>query len=230
MKTALITGSQKGIGFETARQLGKRGFHVILSGRNKEKLEKSLKTLMEEGIDASMLVMDVSDDYSVTVAAEALARQISKLDVLINNAAILLREDEKVLQQGNEVLLQTVNTNSYGPLRVSRALVPLMRDSSRIINITSEGGSMSLPVGGWSPAYCVSKTMLNAITRNMALELSGKGIAVNAACPGWVRTDMGGASAPRTVEKGAETPVWLASEASQTLTGRIFMDKKEISW
>lgn len=203
---------------------------MILSGRNKEKLEKSLKTLMEEGIDASMLVMDVSDDYSVTVAAEALARQISKLDVLINNAAILLREDEKVLQQGNEVLLQTVNTNSYGPLRVSRALVPLMRDSSRIINITSEGGSMSLPVGGWSPAYCVSKTMLNAITRNMALELSGKGIAVNAACPGWVRTDMGGASAPRTVEKGAETPVWLASEASQTLTGRIFMDKKEISW
>lgn len=203
---------------------------MILSGRNKEKLEKSLKTLMEEGIEASMLVMDVSDDYSVTVAAEALTRQISKLDVLINNAAILLREDEKVMQQGNEVLLQTVNTNSYGPLRVSRALVPLMRDSSRIINITSEGGSMSLPVGGWSPAYCVSKTMLNAITRNMALELSGKGIAVNAACPGWVRTDMGGASAPRTVEKGAETPVWLASEASQTLTGRIFMDKKEISW
>ncbi len=230
MKTALITGSQKGIGFETARQLGRKGFHVIISGRNKEKLEKSLKTLMEEGIEASMLEMDVSDDYSVTTAAEALAKQISKLDVLINNAAILMREDEKVMQQGNEVLLQTVNTNSYGPLRVSRAFVPLMQDSSRIINITSEGGSMSLPVGGWSPAYCVSKTMLNAITRNMALELSGSGIAVNAACPGWVRTDMGGASAPRTVEKGAETPVWLSSEAPQSLTGRIFMDKKEISW
>ncbi len=230
MKTALITGSQKGIGFETARQLGRKGFHVILSGRNKEKLEQSLKTLMEEGIEASMLVMDVSDDYSVTAAAEALAKQISKLDVLINNAAILMREDEKVLQQGNEVLLQTVNTNSFGPVRVSRAFLSLMSDSSRIINITSEGGSMSLPVGGWSPAYCVSKTMLNAITRNMALELQGKGIAVNAVCPGWVRTDMGGPSAPRSIEKGAETPVWLASEAPHTLTGMIFMDKKEISW
>lgn len=177
-----------------------------------------------------MLLMDVSDEESVKKAATKLSDETGRLDVLINNAAIMLPGDEKLLQQNGKLLLETINTNCYGPVRVCRAFLPLMGSPGRIINISSGGGSMTDAVGGWSPAYCVSKSMLNAITRQMAFELAERKIAVNAVCPGWVRTDMGGAGAPRPVEKGAETPVWLASEATQNLTGKFVRDKKVIEW
>ena len=229
MKTILITGSNKGIGFETARQLGKLGHRVILSARNENRMIQSVETLKSEKIDVIGLLMDISDDESIKRAADEFAKWKLKLDVLINNAAVLFENDRRLLQE-SDILLQTITINSIGSLKVSKAFLPFMNDPSRIVNVSSGGGSMSDPVGGWSPAYCVSKTLLNSITRQLAHELEGKNISVNAVCPGWVRTDMGGSGASRPVEKGAETIVWLATEALQKLTGKFFRDKKQMPW
>ncbi|TND08567.1 MAG: carbonyl reductase [Bacteroidetes bacterium] len=229
-KTILITGSGKGIGFETARQLGLLGHTIILSGRDEKRLQLAVRKLQKENIETVSLLMDVSDEKSIRSAAKELGRRKIKPDVLINNAAILGRADESIIGGDEELLLQTLTTNSLGPLRVIKAFLSLLNKPARIINISSGGGSMSDPVAGWAPAYCVSKTLLNAITRQLAEELKSKNIIVNAVCPGWVRTDMGGAGAPRAVSKGAETPVWLATEAPSGLTGKFFRDKKEIDW
>lgn len=230
MKTVLITGSNKGIGFETARQLGKKGFYIILSGRNEKKLHDAVAKLEAEKISCASLLMDVSDAASIQRAALQFAEMNLLLDVLINNAAVLFKEDQVLSTQDENILFETLQTNCYGLLRVTKAFLPLMKKNARIINVSSGGGSMTDEIGGWAPAYCVSKTMVNAITRHLAYELSAEKISVNTVCPGWVRTDMGGAGASRPVEKGAETPVWLAAEADEKLTGKFFRDKKEIEW
>jgi NAD(P)-dependent dehydrogenase (short-subunit alcohol dehydrogenase family) len=229
-KTILITGANKGIGFEMARQLGKLGHVIIISARNETRLKQAVLKLKGDYIAVEGLLMDVADEKSVRNASEKFAQLHLKLDVLINNAAILDKEDRSILQENEDLLLKTISTNSYGALRVVRAFLPFLKTPSRIINISSEGGSMTDPVGGWAPAYCVSKSLLNAITRRLAAELLSRHISVNAVCPGWVRTDMGGAGAARSLEKGAETPVWLATEAEQTLTACFFRDKKQIPW
>ena len=229
-KTILITGSNRGIGFEIARQLGSAGHHVILSGRDSAHLNDSVSALGKEKINASGLFMDVSNNSSIQRAAGELNRMDFQIDVLINNAAILLKQDKNLLRDDFELLEKTIRVNSFGALKVIRELLPLINRPGRIINISSEGGSISDHVGGWSPAYCVSKTLLNAITRQLADQLSGENISVNAVCPGWVKTRMGGKSATRHVEKGAETPVWLAIEAPQNLTGKFFRDKQQIEW
>ncbi len=228
--TALITGANKGIGFEIARQLGKRGFQVVIAGRNEAALQTALEQLLREHVSATALLMDVSREDSIQSAAGNLAGQGMRLDVLINNAAILLKTDGSISSQAIELFDQTLQTNCYGALNVLRHFLPLMKSPARIINVSSGGGSMTDPVGGWSPAYCVSKSLLNAMTRHLAYELAGRGIAVNAVCPGWVKTDMGGSGATRSVERGAETPVWLAAEAGQHLSGKFFRDKREIPW
>lgn len=230
MQNVLITGANRGIGLETARQLLKKGMHVVISGRDEIKLSEALKELKAESQEVDMVVMDVSNFESVKAAAQHLSQGDIRLDVLVNNAGILLRADRSLLSHDDEILKTTINTNSYGPLRVVHAFLPMMKSPGRIINLSSEGGSMSEPLGGWSPAYCVSKTMLNAITRHLAYELKEKGIVVNAVCPGWVKTDMGGKSAPRSLEEGVETIVWAATEARQNLTGKFFKNKAEIRW
>lgn len=230
MQTALITGANQGIGFEIARQLLKKGFHVIISGRDEMKLSEAVNELKSEFTSVEMVLMDVSNFESVKAAAQTLAQKNLQFDVVINNAAILLKEDISLIGHDDEILKTTINTNCYGPMRVIHAFLPLMKAPGRIINLSSDGGSMSDPVGGWSPAYCVSKAMLNSITRQIAFELSDKNIVVNAVTPGWVRTNMGGKSAPRSVDQGARTPVWLASDAPLDLTGKFFKDKSEIKW
>ncbi|HYG53469.1 MAG TPA: SDR family oxidoreductase [Flavobacteriales bacterium] len=230
MKTALITGANKGIGFETARQLGQRDFHVIITGRDEKKLEKALNILENEKGSYEYLVMDVSNTLSIAHAVLKFKESHHYLDVLINNAGILLKNDESLARQEEKILQETLQTNCYGALNVTKVFLPFMRSGARIINVSSGGGSMSDPVGGWAPAYCVSKSTLNALTRHLAYELAPQQISVNAVCPGWVKTDMGGGGATRMVSKGAETPVWLAAEADQTLTGKFFRDKKEIDW
>lgn len=229
-KTVLITGSNKGIGFETARQLGLKGFKVFISGRDKSKVQNALNNLIDLGIKADMLLMDVSDLKSIKQAAANFSKFGVKLDVLINNAGILLPEDRNLLTNSPEVMEKTLQTNCYGPVHVVREFLPFINTNGRVINMSSGGGSMTDPIGGWSPAYCTSKSMLNAITRHLAYELADKNISVNLVCPGWVKTDMGGQGAMRTVEKGAETPVWLASEAPHELTGKFFRDKEQIPW
>jgi NAD(P)-dependent dehydrogenase (short-subunit alcohol dehydrogenase family) len=225
-KTILVTGANRGIGFEIAKQLLALGHHVIVSARSEKNLEQSLQKLKPvEG-----LLMDVSDEKSIAEAAKEFSKRKLKLDVLINNAAIGLKGDQSILQNDDAILEETLNTNCMGPLRICKEFLPYMNSPARIINISSGGGSMTDPVGGWSPAYCVSKSLLNALTRHVAYALESKNISVNAVCPGWVRTDMGGSAAPRSVAKGAETPVWLATDASQKLTGKFFRDKSEIPW
>lgn len=230
MQTALITGANRGIGFEIARQLGGRGFQVFVSGRSREGLEQAASRLSQEGIQAIPLVMDVSRKDSIREAARQFSRRGLLLGVLVNNAAILLKNDSRLSLDADEIMEQTITTNGYGPLWVSKAFLPYLDNPARIVMLSSGGGSMTDPVGGWSPAYCVSKTLLNGITRQLAYELRGRNIAVNAVCPGWVRTDMGGRGATRPVVKGAETPVWLAVEAPQSLSGKFFRDKKAIEW
>ncbi|HLN55354.1 MAG TPA: SDR family NAD(P)-dependent oxidoreductase [Bacteroidales bacterium] len=230
MKNILITGANRGLGFEIARQIYNAGYHVFLSGRSEEDLENAREKLLTGDQSVETVVMDVSSDDSVKHAAQLLYERRIMLDVIVNNAGILLKEDDSLLDDTSHTLITIINTNSYGPLRVVKEFIHLMNTPGRIINISSGGGSMSDPVEGWSPAYCTSKTLLNAITRHLAYELRETGISVNAVCPGWLKTDMGGRSAPRTVEKGAHTPVWLATEAPQELTGKFFRDKREIPW
>lgn len=229
-KNILITGANRGIGYEIARQLGKKGFNIIISGRNEIALTEALNKLIGESSSVEMILMDVSKDDSIKKAVEVIAERNIRIDVLINNAGISLKEDRSLSEQNFEILKTTINTNCYGPFRVIQSFLPLMNKPGKIINISSSGGSMSNPVGGWSPAYCVSKTLLNALTRHFAFELSEKGISVNAVTPGWVKTDLGGKSAPRSIETGAETPVWLALEVPQKITGKFFRDKSEIEW
>lgn len=229
MKTILITGANKGIGFETARQLLRKGHRVIISGRDEVRLKGAADSLKHEGGEVKTLLMDVSAMESISKAASLLLAERVKLDVLINNAASLDKTDRSLLSDDELVFNHTLTTNGMGPLRVTKAFLPLLGSPGRIINISSGGGSMTDPVGGWSPAYCVSKSMLNAITRHLAYELEKKKIDVNAVCPGWVKTDMGGKSAPRGVERGAETIVWMAL-ADRVPTGMFFRDKKVIPW
>jgi NAD(P)-dependent dehydrogenase (short-subunit alcohol dehydrogenase family) len=175
------------------------------------------------------LVLDVADPISIEQAAAYVKSEWGQLDVLINNAAVLLKEDQSLASGVADVFHKTMHTNVFGPVAVTRALLPLMPAGARIIMTSSGGGSMTDPVGGWSPVYCVSKSSLNAATRHLAYELASRNISVNAYCPGWVRTDMGGKSAPRSVEQGADTAVWLAT-TNPIPTGRFFRDRKEIPW
>jgi NAD(P)-dependent dehydrogenase (short-subunit alcohol dehydrogenase family) len=231
-KIILITGANRGIGFETARQLGKIGHQIILSARNKTKLDQSVTKLKEENIEVKGLLMDISNDESVRNASVEFAKHNIKLDVLINNAAILLfANDKSLITDDLDLYNTTINNNSTGLLRVIRAFLPFISSPGRIINLSSGGGSLTETIGaGFAPAYCVSKTLINGLTKQLSFELSSRNISINSVCPGWVRTDMGGSNAERSVEKGAETPVWLATDAPKDFTGMFFRDKKQIAW
>lgn len=228
-RTIVITGANKGIGFEVARQLAKLQHTVVLGVRDSAKGREAVDRLKEEGLDGHFLLLDVSDEASIKQAAQQVKNHFGKVDVLINNAAVLLREDHSLSEGTAEVFHRTMRTNVFGPVQMVRHFLSLIPSGGRIINTSSGGGSMTDPVGGWSPVYCISKSSLNAITRHLAYELSSRNISVNAYCPGWVRTDMGGKSAPRTVQQGADTAVWLAT-AKISETGKFFRDRKVIPW
>ena len=159
------------------------------------------------------------------------ARQVAQLDVLINNAAIITEGDTDILTVQPEVMARTIATNALAALRVSQGFVPhlLKSSSGRIVNVSSGAGQLS-DMGTWSPAYAASKTALNAITCLLAAALKDKGIAVNSVCPGWCRTEMGGAAAPRSVQEGAAGILWLAADAPQDKTGLFWRDSKVIPW
>jgi NAD(P)-dependent dehydrogenase (short-subunit alcohol dehydrogenase family) len=230
MNTALVTGANKGIGYEVARQLAGKGFQVFVGARNRDAGQKAVAKIAEEGGKAIFLEIDVADNPSVTVAAREFAKAADHLDMLVNNAGIILDGDNAILEISDELLRKTLETNTLGALRVARAFVPLLRKSKapRVINVSSGGGQLTGGADGWSPAYCISKTALNSVTLQLATALPK--FAVNSVCPGWVRTDMGGQDASRSVEEGADTIVWLAADASQKITGKFLRDRKEIPW
>jgi NAD(P)-dependent dehydrogenase (short-subunit alcohol dehydrogenase family) len=241
MKTALITGANKGIGREVARQLAAKGFHVLVGARNAKAGRKAVEeigkqgharsaTALQAGGKATFLEIDVADHDSVTNAAREFSDIEDHLDVLVNNAGIIAEGDDAILEISDDLFRKTLETNTLGPLRVTRAFMPLLRKSKapRVINVSSGGGQLSDGADGWAPAYCISKTALNGVTVQLAAALPK--FAVNSVCPGWVRTEMGGENASRSVEEGADTIVWLASEAPQDLTGKFLRDRKEIPW
>jgi NAD(P)-dependent dehydrogenase (short-subunit alcohol dehydrogenase family) len=228
MKTALITGANRGIGFEISKQLAEKGFLVFLSARNNEKGNKAAEDLKKKGLNIEFLQLDVIDKESIASAVEKFGTKSKNLDVLINNAAILI-DDGDITKLELETFQQTLTTNTIGPYLVIRAFLPFMESGSRIINISSDSGSLH-NMGSKTPAYSISKTALNAVTRQFAAVLKKKGVAINSVHPGWVRTDMGGLLAPRSLKKGAETPLWLAVEAPIELTGKYLYDKKEMEW
>ena len=229
-KTALVTGANKGIGFEIARQLTERSFHVILSGRNEARIHEAVNSLQQTGASCAPLVMDVGDKGSIESAHNTLAQQNTRLDVLINNAAILLDHSTSFLNASPDMIEDTVRINSLGPLYVTRAFLPLLDDGSRVINVSSSAGQICGGAGAYAPVYSMSKTLLNAISMQLSSSLQSRNIAVNAMCPGWVRTEMGGSNAPRSLAEGADTAVWLATDAPLSVNGQFIKDRKHQSW
>jgi NAD(P)-dependent dehydrogenase (short-subunit alcohol dehydrogenase family) len=230
MKTVLITGANKGIGHEVARQLATKGFQVFVGARNAKAGRKAVEEIAKKRGKATFLEIDVADNDSVTTAAREFSNIEDHLDVLVNNAGIIVDGDNAILEISDDLLRNTLETNTLGVLRVTRAFVPLLRKSKapRVINVSSGGGQLTGGADGWAPAYCISKTALNGVTVQLAAALPK--FAVNSVCPGWVRTEMGGENASRSVEEGADTIVWLASDAPQDLTGKFVRDRKEIPW
>src|SRR2546423_8995685 len=228
-RIALVTGANKGIGFEVARQLVREGFHVVRGARDTEAGRAAEGKLREEGA-VTFLKIDVSNAESTERAAEEFSRQADHLDVLVNNAGIMLDEDKDVLKISADAFEKTLRTNALGALLVSQAFVPFLKksDAPRIVNVSSGGGQLADGADGWAPAYCISKTALNGVTSQLAAALPK--IAVNSVCPGWVRTDMGGANATRSVAEGASGIVWLAADAPQQETGKFWRDRKVIPW
>ena len=234
-RIALVTGANRGIGFEVARQLVRERFRVFLGARNAEAGQTAAEKLNREAEKdnyekVAFLEIDISNRESVRRAADTFSRQSDRLDVLINNAGILLDDDKDILSITPEIFETTLRTNTLGTLLVSQAFVRFLKisDSPRIVNVSSGGGQLADGADGWAPAYCISKTAVNGVTSQLAAALPG--FAVNSVCPGWVRTDMGGANAPRSVAECASGIVWLAAEAPQKETGKFWRDRKVIPW
>ena len=231
-RLAVVTGGNRGIGYEICRQLARKGLRVMLTSRDAEKGRAAHRKLENEGLDVLHYRLDVADQASVANLAGFIESQYGRVDVLVNNAGISVdKRSTSVLTEREEIFHTTLETNFYGALRMCQVLVPLMQKNhyGRVVNLSSGLGQLE-DMGDGTPAYRVSKTALNALTRMVAKAVEGDNILVNAMCPGWVRTDMGGAGAPRSVEQGAETAVWLAMLPHDGPTGGFFRDKKPIPW
>jgi len=230
-RVALVTGANRGIGLETARQLARRGFHVVVASRDEGKAKAAAESFGGGGGKLSFLPLDVSSSQSIRAAADRFRTIADRLDVLVNNAGIYPNEGVTVLTVSRDLMDQTFQTNTFGPMEVTQALLPYLRksDAGRVINVSSGYGQLE-GLSAAVPSYCLSKLALNGLTIMLAEALGADGIAVNSMCPGWVRTDMGGPGATRSVEEGADTAVWLADEAPHELTGKFFRDRRQISW
>ena len=230
METALVTGANKGIGREVASQLARKGFHVFVGARNRAAGFKAAEQIAKQGGRATFIELDVVDNSTVKAAVREFPKIANHLDVLVNNAGIVMDGDEAILKFSDDLLRKTLETNTLGALRVTRAFAPLLAKSKtpRVINVSSSSGQLTGGADGWAPAYSISKTALNGVTSQLAAALPK--FAVNSVCPGWVRTDMGGQNATRSVKEGADTIMWLATDAPQELTGKFLRDRKEIPW
>ncbi|MBW8866752.1 MAG: SDR family NAD(P)-dependent oxidoreductase [Acidobacteria bacterium] len=229
-RTALVTGANRGIGLEVCRQLAATGLRVILTARDGARADAAAATLADSG-EVVAATLDVTDEHSVSTLAADLSRRGLQVDVLVNNAAVLVGESIGVLETAVEDLRATFETNLFGVVLVSQAFVPGMiaRRYGRVVNVSSQAGQL-LSMGTYAPAYSMSKAALNAFTRQLASAAHGRNVLVNSADPGWVRTAMGGPSAPRSVEQGADTLVWLATLPAKGPTGGFFSDRKPIDW
>ncbi len=227
-RVALVSGANRGIGREIVRQLAEKRITTILGSRDEEK-----GSTAAEGMNGNVVVkrLDVIDEDSVYRLASFVEDEFGRLDILINNAGIANDSGQRGVDADLDSVREAMEANLFGAWRLCEAFVPLMQRNGygRIVNISSGMGALN-DMGGGSPAYRVSKTALNALTRILASELRGSGILVNSVSPGWVRTDMGGSDASRSVEEGADTPIWAATLPDNGPTGGFFRDRRPVSW
>lgn len=229
-KIALVTGTNRGIGLEISKQLAVKGITVIMTARNMHVGRPVVNEIRQQWKHVWYHQLDVTDEKSIQDLFEYVNSRWEKLDILINNAGIFLDDQKLLIDLDLDTMRSTMETNVYGPLKLIQVMLPLLKksDDARIINISSTMGQFS-SLGETGGAYRISKAALNVLTVILAAELSSSGIKVNSVHPGWVRTDMGGPSAPKSVEQGADTAVWLAT-ADKIPNGSFLADRKIIGW
>lgn len=230
-KVAIVTGSNKGIGFETCRQLASLGLNVVLTARDEGKGKAAQKKLADEGCAVLFHPLDVTDQASVTDLAVWVAKELGRADVLINNAGISLGYKETLFDIGPNDFEQVVQTNLVGAYNTSRTLIPLMQTNhyGRVVMVSSGYGAMAAMTAR-NGSYKISKLALNGLCQILASEVNPREIKINSMAPGWVHTDMGGPMAQRSPAQGAETIIHLATLPDDGPTGLFFQDKKIISW
>lgn len=234
-RTALITGANKGIGFAIARGLGAIGFTIAVGARDDVRREEAVERLRAAGIDAFGVALDVTSENSVAGAAATIEQKTGRLDVLVNNAGISGRTDHDAQDPTTldlDVVRTVLDTNVFGAVRVTNAMLPLLRraESPRIVNMSSNMGSLTLRTGPILAAYASSKTMLNGITAQYARRFADTNVIVNAGCPGYVATDFTGFNAPRTPEQGAAIAIRLATLPDDGPRGGFFDDEGVVPW
>jgi NAD(P)-dependent dehydrogenase (short-subunit alcohol dehydrogenase family) len=222
---SLVTGANRGIGLEVCRQLAEAGHDVVLTAR-----DAAAAATAASMVGGMPLRLDVTDPASIDAAAAAVRDRYGRLDVLVNNAAIGYDSWQRAITADLAVVREAAETNLFGPWQMVQGFLPLLRasDRPRIVNVSSEAGSLAA-MGGGTPAYTASKAALNALTRMLAAELSSEQFLVNAVCPGWVATDMGGAGG-RPVSDGAASVVWAATLPDDGPTGGFFRDGRPLPW
>ncbi len=239
-RIALITGANKGIGFETAKQLGRQGITVVIGARDEAKGKPAADALKKEGIDARYVQIEVTDDASIARAAATVEKDFGRLDILVNNAGVLMYAEEGIASTVSQsALRKTFDTNFFGLVAVTQAFLPLLKksDGGRIVNLTSILGSIAEHADPNSSIYSAkflgydsSKAAVNMFTNHLAHELKGTNIKVNAAHPGWVKTDMGGAGAPLELVDGAKTSVMLATIPAEGPSGGYYHMGVHMRW
>lgn len=231
-RIALVTGGNRGIGFEISRQLARNGLAVVLTARETAKGKAATRTLVDEGLAVEFQRLDVTSCRSIRACVAAVAERRGRIDVLVNNAGVLLDpRGSHFLDSKLDTYRDTLETNLFGPLQLAQSVVPLMKANryGRIVNLSSGLGQLH-DMGAGTPAYRISKTALNALTRILAAEFRESNILVNSMCPGWVRTGMGGDHAPKTPAEAADTAVWLATLPDEGPSGGFFRERKAIEW
>jgi NAD(P)-dependent dehydrogenase (short-subunit alcohol dehydrogenase family) len=233
-KIAVVTGANRGLGFETCRQLAKKGYQVILACRDEKKGVEAAGILKKEDLDVVFQKLDVSKSEDIKTFAEFISEKFGRLDVLVNNAGVFLddRDDSPTVMTAKVATIrEAMETNVYGPLQLCQELVPLMVKNKygRIVNLSSGMGQLDEMNGGYA-SYRLSKTAINAVTRIFSDEFSDKNILINSVCPGWVKTDMGGDGAQLEITDGVDTIVWLATQPDGSPSGQFFRERQRIPW